>query len=131
MSKDQEQDSGSQGGVLVHDLYFLAFVCVKMRICMGQLCLMAFLFRQRDAEYQDLLEGTGISRSRLYRQLHYLEGLGEVERFTQKDAGRQPVYVWRITQKGRQTIARYEQMYRAHVLKVLRRCGIMAGERGL
>lgn len=127
----EEPESKADGGVLVHDLYFLAFVCVKMRISMGQLCLMAFLFRQRDAEYQDLLEGTGISRSRLYRQLYYLEGLGEVERFTRKVAGRQPVYVWRITPKGRQTIARYEQMYRAHVLKVLRRCGIMAGERGL
>lgn len=127
----EEPESKADGGVLVHDLYFLAFVCVKMRISMGQLCLMAFLFRQRDAEYQDLLDGTGMGRSVLYRQLHYLERLGEVERFARKDAGRQTVNVWRITPKGRQTIARYEQMYRAHVLKVLRRCGIMAGERGL
>lgn len=124
-------ENDSDGGHLVHDLYFLSYVCVRMRISMGQLCLMAYLFRQRDAEYADLLEGTGLSKSALYRQLYYLENLGEVERFSRKDQGRQVVYVWRITAKGKATIARYEKMYRQHVMRMLRQLGIMLGERGL
>lgn len=121
----------NETGELVHDLYLVSYVCVMMQISVKQLCVLAYMFRNKTAEYQDLLSGTGISRSHLYRQLDYLVDHGELERRERKDADRAKVYVWSITEQGKRTILDYERLYRKHTQRVVRACGIACGERGL
>ncbi len=94
------------------DLFIIASVCVRGKIRVHTLAVMAFLMRRPRMTTQMIQRHAGIGKTDTYWSLYYLERKGLAERVTVKDENTRSYYEWSLTDEGKRVILSYEKIYR-------------------
>lgn len=110
------------------DLHFLAVAMMKFGIEISHIAVLTFICRNTGVEIADLVESTGMSKSRAYRVLDYLRDRGSVYWCYRKDDDRQAVKVWMLTEAGKRTVSEMERWYRGYQLRCIRHAKVSAGK---
>lgn len=107
-------------GGFVDDMFLLAVTLLRQGLSLHNTAVLAYLFREGEAEAGDIVTACAMSKSNVYQRLAYLLEKGLVESYERKDFYRRRVQVWRLTDAGRRETVMQEMTYR-RVLTAWRR----------
>lgn len=110
------------------DLHFLAVSMMRFRMEASHVAVLTFLFRNGATEAMELVEDTQLSKSSAFRLLHYLQDKGAVRHRYRKDADRQVVRLWELTEDGRRSVLEMERWYRRYQQRCIRHAMIQGGD---
>lgn len=95
------------------DLFVVASLCVRGKIRVHTLAIMALLMRRPWVTANLINRHAGASLSDTYGSLYYLENKGLAERRERNDDdGMRSYYEWNLTEEGKRVILSYEKIYR-------------------
>lgn len=104
----------------VNDMFLLVVTLLQQGLSLHNTAVLAYLFREGEAEAADIGTACAMSKSLVYQRLAYLLEKGLVECYERKDYYRRKVQVWRLTEAGRRETLQQEVTYR-RVLAAFRR----------
>lgn len=94
------------------DLFIMASVCVRGKIRIHTLAIMALLMRRPWVTSQNIQKHAGVGRTDAYCGLYYLERKGLAIRRPVKEGNTRSYYEWKLTNEGKSVIISYEKIYR-------------------
>lgn len=105
---------------VVSDMFLLVVTLLRQGLSLHNTAVLAYLFREGEAEAGDIVTACAMSKSLVYQRLDYLLAKGLVQCSERKDHYRRRVQVWRLTEAGRRETVQHEVTYR-RVLEAFRR----------
>lgn len=111
------------------DLYLICATAIRLKLKLSTLAVLSLLFREPQMESSEVMSLLGMCRSSVNDSLRYLLSKDIVKREPYKDQYRREVYVYSLTDKGRDLAREFESYYRACWSRWQRRCHLRYGDR--
>lgn len=93
------------------DLFILASVCVRQRLNVQSLAILALLYRRGELYASEVIKYSGVSKSKTYDALYYLMSKGLARQKMVRDAYKGSS-LWSLTADGKRLVREYETCYR-------------------